>query len=108
MPRESTIVRRIIAAVKKRYPTAVVWKIADRFARGRPDIIVFLPCMIANTYPNRYGGVLVIETKVPVGGVLSKIQEQTIRELRAAGAECIVATCVEDVMGKLEEMGAVN
>jgi hypothetical protein len=114
MPRESTIVRRIMDAVKKRYPRAVVTKTADRFTRGILDLTIQVMCrmpqdvkfgMGADIF---FGGTLYVETKVPRSGRLSKIQEETIRRLNAAGGDTLVATSVEQVMAKLEEMGAIH
>lgn len=40
---ESTLVRRIIKAVKARCPKVYVAKLSDRFRRGIPDLLILLP-----------------------------------------------------------------
>ena len=107
--KESSLVRKIIAAIKKRYPHAYVRKLSDRYARGVPDILVVIHCAAFVRGLNarhEWGGVLFIETKTQ-NGKLSKLQEHELSLVRANGAEAIIARDVDAVLAKLSEMGAV-
>jgi VRR-NUC domain protein len=88
MPKESYFQKKIIKWIKKNIPQAVVWKeAAGAYSRqGIPDIT----CIVGGRY---YG----FEVKRPFIGVLSKIQEQTINELRKAGAVAEVVTSEKEV-----------
>ncbi len=105
---EGTLVRKIIKAVKAKYPKAYVCKISDRFTRGLLDIIIVTRCKVdwSDSEEESHSGVLFVETKT-VRGRLSKIQEQTIKDILASGADAIVALDVETVLGKLKIMGAI-
>lgn len=88
MPKESHFQKKIIDWIKENIPNAVVWKeTAGPYSRqGIPDIT----CIVNGKY---YG----FEVKRPFIGVLSKIQEQTIKELRKAGAVAEVVTSEKEV-----------
>lgn len=88
MPKESHFQKKIIDWIKENVPNAVVWKeAAGPYSRqGIPDIT----CIVNGKY---YG----FEVKRPFIGVLSKIQEQTIKELRKAGAVAEVVTSEKEV-----------
>lgn len=76
LPKESYYQDKIIKFIRKTYPAAFVWKAAaGAYSRqGIPDV-----CAVIE---GRYFG---FEVKRPYIGVLSKIQEQTIKQIREAG-----------------------
>lgn len=93
LPKESYYQSRIISYLKKHYPDAFIWKAAaGPYSRqGIPDI-----CAVIG---GRYYG---FEVKRPYIGVLSKMQEQTIERIRAAGGIAGVVCFPEDV-GRIVE-----
>ena len=100
LPRESYYQGKIIKFLKATYPGAFVWKAAaGPYSRqGIPDV-----CAVID---GRYFG---FEVKRPYIGVLSKIQEQTIRQIRKAGGVAEVVTFPEEVGKVIErERNAVN
>lgn len=86
--KESYYQARIIKWLRQEYPDAFVWKAqAGPYCRqGIPDI-----CAIIN---GRFFG---FEVKRPDVGRLSKIQEQTIKEINAAGGIAAVVSYPEQV-----------
>ena len=86
--KESFYQAKIIKWLKDTYPGAFVWKAAaGPYSRGGiPDI-----CMVLN------GHFFGFEVKRPEGGRLSKIQEQTIKEINAAGGTADVVSFPEQV-----------
>lgn len=88
MPKESYFQSKIIQWIKDNLPEAFVWKAAaGPYSRqGIPDIC----CVIHGRF---YG----FEVKRPFIGVLSKIQEQTIKQLMKAGAVAEVVTSEKEV-----------
>ena len=86
--KESFYQAKIIRWLKGQYPDAFVWKAqAGPYCRqGIPDI-----CAIIN------GHFFGFEVKRPEGGRLSKIQEQTIKEINAAGGTADVVSFPEQV-----------
>lgn len=84
--KESFYQARIIRWLKETYPQAFVWKAqAGPYCRqGIPDI-----CAIVN------GHFFGFEVKRPEVGRLSKIQEQTIKEINAAGGTAAVVSYPE-------------
>ena len=86
--KESWYQAKIIRWLKETYPQAFVWKAAaGPYSRcGIPDV-----CMVLDG--QFYG----FEVKRPEVGLLSKIQEQTIKEIKAAGGIFCVVTNPEDV-----------
>jgi hypothetical protein len=88
MPKESYFQKKILDWIKDNIPNALAWKeAAGPYSRqGIPDIT----CVMNGRY---YG----FEVKRPFIGVLSKIQEQTINELRKAGAVAEVVTSEKEV-----------
>lgn len=88
LPKESYYQDKIIKHIRKLVPSAFVWKAAaGPYSRqGIPDI-----CAVIN---GRYYG---FEVKRPFIGILSKIQEETIKQIRAAGGEAYVVTYPDDV-----------
>lgn len=114
---ESAVVQKIMKAVRDEYPRAYVRKIADRFTRGLPDLLIVAPRdMVA---VSGTGGVtfdfvsrlfntltLLVEVK-DEGGRVSKIQEAEHEEIRRAGGKVVVATCAAEVITEMRLMGAV-
>ena len=88
IPKESYYQDKIISFLKKTYPKGVAWKeAAGAYSRqGIPDVTFILD--------GRYYG---FEIKRPFLGVLSRIQEQTIKKIRAAGGIAEVVTFPEEV-----------
>lgn len=88
MPKESYFQKKILDWIKDNVPNAVAWKeAAGPYSRqGIPDIT----CVVNGRY---YG----FEVKRPFIGVLSKIQEQTIMQLRKAGAVAEVVSSEKEV-----------
>jgi hypothetical protein len=86
--KESFYQAKIIRWLKGQYPDAFVWKAqAGPYCRqGIPDI-----CAIIN------GHFFGFEVKRPEVGRLSKIQEQTIKEINAAGGIAAVVSFPEQV-----------
>lgn len=86
--KESFYQARIIRWLKEAYPRAFVWKAAaGPYSRGGiPDI-----CMVLD------GHFFGFEVKRPEVGRLSKIQEQTIKEINAAGGTAAVVSYPEQV-----------
>ena len=86
--KESFYQAKIIRWLKEQYPGAFVWKAAaGPYSRGGiPDI-----CMVLN---GRFFG---FEVKRPEAGRLSKIQEQTIKEINTAGGISAVVSYPEQV-----------
>ena len=86
--KESWYQAKIIRWLKETYPQAFVWKAAaGPYSRcGIPDV-----CMVLDG--QFYG----FEVKRPEVGLLSKIQEQTIRAINAAGGIVGVVSYPEDV-----------
>jgi len=108
MARESSLVRKIMAAVKKEYPRAWVRKISDRFNRGIPDVLILFQRTRSHALISI--GVLFIECKTERGR-LSKVQQAEITALagmNAIGLDVIVSRDVAKVLETLKEMGAVR
>lgn len=93
LPKESYYQDKIINFLKKNYPQGVVWKeAAGAYSKqGIPDVTFILD--------GRYYG---FEVKRPFLGVLSRIQEQTIKKIRAVGGIAEVVTFPEEVMKIIE------
>lgn len=88
MPKESYFQKKILDWIKDNAPNAIAWKeAAGPYSRqGIPDIT----CIINGRY---YG----FEVKRPFIGVLSKMQEQTIKQIRRAGGRAWVVTSEKEV-----------
>lgn len=93
LPKESYYQDKIIYFLKNTYPKGVVWKEAagPYSKQGIPDVTFILD--------GRYYG---FEVKRPFLGVLSRIQEQTIKKIREAGGIAEVVTFPEEVMKIVE------
>ena len=101
MKDESKLVRKIILAVRKRYPRAWVRKLADRFTRGLPDLVIIYPMT------DKRAGILLVETKIK-GGKLSRLQvweKMQVAMLDLRNFEYLVATSVGEVLDELAVMG---
>ena len=94
LPKESYYQDKIIKFLKEAYPKAFVWKAAaGAYSRqGIPDV-----CAVID---GRYYG---FEVKRPYIGVLSKIQEQTMEKIRAAGGVAAAVRFPEEVKKIIEE-----
>lgn len=94
IPKESYYQDKIIKHIKELIPSAFVWKAAaGAYSRqGIPDV-----CAVIN---GRYYG---FEVKRPLIGVLSKIQEQTVKQIREAGGRAYVVTYTREVTRILRE-----
>ena len=88
LPKESYYQDKIIKHIRELIPSAFVWKAtAGPYSRqGIPDV-----CAVIN---GRYYG---FEVKRPLIGVLSAIQEQTIRQIKAAGGRAYVVSYPAEV-----------
>lgn len=95
MTSESALVRKIIASVKAQFPRAYCIKLADRFRRGLPDILIV--CRAAINDPH----VLFVEAKIATGRV-TKIQAVEHEAIERAGGRVIVAKSVDDVLYALK------
>ncbi len=107
--KESTLVLKIMNAVKKAYPKAYVRKLSDRFNRGIPDILIVFTRWREPQLERPETGVLFVEAKTPTGR-LSKVQALEQEQIRAAasiGCRAIVALTVEEVLFCLQLMRAV-
>lgn len=94
LPKEAYYQDKIIKHIRELIPSAFVWKAAaGAYSRqGIPDV-----CAVIN---GRYYG---FEVKRPLIGVLSKIQEQTIKQIRQAGGRAFVVTYPAEVTEYLRE-----
>lgn len=98
LPKESYYQSQIISYLKEHYQDAFIWKAAaGPYSRqGIPDV-----CAIIS---GKFYG---FEVKRPYIGVLSKIQERTIEQIRAAGGIAGVVCFPEDAK-KLIETTAIK
>lgn len=94
--KESFYQAKIIRWLKETYPDAFIWKAqAGPYCRqGIPDI-----CAIID------GHFFGFEVKRPEIGRLSKIQEQTIKEINAAGGIAAVVSYPEQVERVIQAAG---
>ena len=98
LPKESYYQDKIIKHINAIFPSAFVWKAAaGPYSRqGIPDV-----CAVIN---GRYYG---FEVKRPLIGVLSAIQEQTIRQIKAAGGRAYVVSFPAEVTEILKKEAEV-
>ena len=94
LPKESYYQDKIIKHIRELFPSAFVWKAAaGAYSRqGIPDV-----CAVIN---GRYYG---FEVKRPLIGVLSKIQERTIEQIKQAGGRAFVVTYPAEITELLRE-----
>ena len=104
--KESAIVQAIIHAVRGHYPRAYVRKLADRYTRGIPDIIIVCPCRQPGL-PMEGSFFLAVECKTKTGRptLLQTMEGDAIN--RIPGAYWMVARSVEEVIGIMVSNGAV-
>ena len=95
--RESYYQTKIIKFLRETYPTAFIWKCQQGpYSRqGIPDI-----CMILD------GHFFGFEVKRPEGGVVSKIQEITIRDINRAGGTALVVSFPAQAQEAIEKWKA--
>lgn len=78
--------------IKQEFPRAFVYKAADKFRSGIPDLLICLDGMFC-----------AIELKT-LTGKTSRIQDYTIAKIAAAGGRTAVARSVEEVRATLWQM----
>ncbi len=71
--------------IKQDYPRAFVYKAADKFTSGIPDLLICLDGMFVG-----------VELKTATGKT-TKIQDYTLAKIAAAGGRTAVARSVEEV-----------
>jgi hypothetical protein len=101
--RESTIVRDIMKKVRVAYPLAYVRKLADRFTRALPDILIVIPVRMLHC---KRPGALFVETKT-LKGRAAKLQELEAEQIKRAGGSHLFARDAATVLARLKEMEAV-
>ena len=93
--KESSLVRNIVKVVRAKYPKAYIRKLADRYSRGLPDLLIIL------TFDNHNRALtFFVETKTKKGR-LSKLQKKEMKEIFKAGGIAIVSRSVEEVIDQL-------
>ena len=65
--------------------------------KGTPDILAFKPIAVEGEKIKGLSKLLFIEVKKPKTGILSKLQEYRINELKQFGINTIVSTSIEDL-----------
>lgn len=92
--KESYYQERIKKALKAKYPEAFIVKISQSLysQAGIPDILMI--------YNGHYFG---FEVKRPVVGVPSKLQEETIRKITAAGGTALFVRWPEEAIQAVEQ-----
>ena len=97
VPEESHFQKKILDYLNERYPESFARKITQgAYSQGGTPDILFI-------YKGRYIG---FEVKRPFFGITSKLQEQTIKQIRRAGGVAEVVTYVsevEKIMNTLEQ-----
>lgn len=105
--KESALVRRIRINVKAKYPSAYVIKLADRFTRFLPDLLIVYRRSLSKSYVAGNTSTLFVETKVPKTGRLSEGQKSEHRKILLAGGELLIVTSAKKVLDWLEQQGAI-
>ena len=92
--KESYYQTKILQWLKRTYPAAFIWKAAaGPYSQGGiPDICAIIA-----------GHFFGFEVKRPESGRLSKIQEQTIKEINDAGGTALVVSYPEQVKEAIEQ-----
>ncbi len=101
--READLVSKIMKAVKAKYPRAYVVKLADRYRRGLPDLLILYSSLPP---ADSLDSALFVEVKMP-NGILSKIQQAEHKAIQQAGGDVLVATSVVQVLLALETRRAM-
>jgi hypothetical protein len=102
--KESDFVKKLIHAVREKYPRVYVRKLADRYTRGLPDVLIVFTAAWDDCDVVK---VLFVECKAPAGKVAA-IQAAEHQEIARAGGTVMVAKTVEEVLGVMASMGAVS
>ena len=90
---ESQLTRRIICAIRRQYPLAWLYKTADKFTWGIPDILML----------NRrrfYALEIKLSGKKP-----TPIQVYTIKEINQAGGFACVVTSIDEALYAIKKGG---
>jgi hypothetical protein len=82
---ETQLKNKVLRHLKNKYPDIFIYKAADKFTSGIPDLLI---CF--------YGLWVAIELKVP-GKEPTRIQAHTIAKMRTAGAIAGVAHSIAEV-----------
>ena len=90
---ETKIKNKVIQFIKRQYPGAWIYKAADRWTAGIPDLLL---CIEGKFYA--------IELKVGREGP-KKIQQYVINKIRAAGGKACVCHSVDEVREFLKKGG---
>lgn len=91
---ERQLVTKIEKMLKKHYPSFWFWKVSDKFTSGIPDLV---GCYGVD------GRMIGIEVKTDVGK-LSRLQDYTMKKIKAAGGAVCVARSVNDVALFMERL----
>jgi hypothetical protein len=89
---ERQIVTKIEKMLKRDYPSFWFWKVSDKFTAGIPDIVGCLGVC---------GQMVGIEVKTDKGR-LSRLQEYTIKRIKASGGAACVVRSVEEAKRFME------
>lgn len=89
---EKELKEKVQKELKKRFPGGWLWKISDQWRSGVPDILFI------------WHGVNIFFELKTEKGVVSKIQEYTIRKINAAGGNAYVCRSVDEVILKVIEV----
>jgi len=81
---ETTLKRKVLAFLKAEYPTVWIYKAADRWTSGIPDILLCVD-----------GRFMAIELKVG-SNQPTKIQKYVLAKIRASGGRATVCRSVEE------------
>lgn len=87
---EATRTRTVLTEIRKRFPSAFVWKVNDAITGGIPDAVVVLH---GHTYWIEFK---VEKPRTPIVKLLTELQQLKIRSLLAAGATVVVAGLLPD------------
>lgn len=93
---ETQLKNKVIQFIRKQYPAAWVYKAADRWTAGIPDLLL---CIEGRFYA--------IELKVGKNGP-TKIQRYVMGKIRSAGGKTSVCRSVEEVREFLQKGGSQN
>jgi Holliday junction resolvase-like predicted endonuclease len=93
--KEISIVHAIEKEVRATYPKAWVRKLADRYTRGLPDLLIVLP-----------GGTVVFVEVKRDDGRLAKLQAHNAFTVNRLGANWFVTTSVREVMTYIQGLRA--
>ena len=93
---ETKLKNKVLKFIKSEYPDAWIYKAADRFTSGIPDLLI---C--------RKGLFYAIELKVG-SNKATKLQEYVLRQIHRAGGRTAVCRTVDQVRNLLVEGGDLN